>query len=155
MENLVAVAPSVIAIAQFAKKEKIMSRNKNIDFDINAELIQRGGRTFLSFNNQEFDVGRFLPSDFVEDFAALCEGDDTQECFLSVETSVSPAYPARGPSYASGGEPAEPAEVEVYAMDLYFDDMLVMDMLPFFESKPSSQWLDFVEELAVNESEDY
>jgi hypothetical protein len=37
---------------------------------------------------------------------------DTEEEF-TVECSVTPGQPERGPSYSSGGEPAEPAECEI------------------------------------------
>jgi hypothetical protein len=38
------------------------------------------------------------------------------ELELTVEATFVPGYPARGPSYASGGEPAEPDTFEDYIL---------------------------------------
>lgn len=48
-----------------------------------------------------------------------------EEYDLEVEYSYHPGYPARGPSYSSGGEPSEPPEVE---FDL---PILLRTSLPF------------------------
>lgn len=39
--------------------------------------------------------------------------DDEQETEVTVEYTISPYIPATGPSYSSGGEPAEGGEVEI------------------------------------------
>jgi hypothetical protein len=43
----------------------------------------------------------------------------SMEVVASYEFTYSPGCPATGPSYASGGDHAEPAEIEVVAVDLH------------------------------------
>ncbi len=55
-----------------------------------------------------------------------------------IEYTITPGCPAQGPSYASGGEPAEPAEIEIREVELEISD-------PRFEGdrfrEPCPKWL--------------
>jgi len=46
-------------------------------------------------------------------FLDYSSDDDETEIDLIITYTCTPAQAARGPSYASGGEPAEPAELEI------------------------------------------
>ena len=60
---------------------------------------------------------------------------------LDIQFTYTPGSPARGPSYSSGGEPADPAEVEIISAKIFKpdglgtpDDATVMDW--------ANGWLD-------------
>jgi len=45
-------------------------------------------------------------------------GEEEIELIALIEYTVTPGSPERGPSYASGGEPAEAAEIEIWEVEI-------------------------------------
>lgn len=61
-------------------------------------------------------------------FPGLAEGErESTEIKLEIEYTYSPGLPERGPSYSSGGEPAEPAEVSLVLAKLLDGNGLAPD----------------------------
>jgi acetamidase/formamidase len=74
-------------------------------------------------------------------FPGLAEGDfEIAYPTLDIEFSFTPGCPATGPSYSSGGEPADPAEVEIISVKLVNADGVTLsdDQLKELADK----WLD-------------
>src|SRR5580704_2960752 len=69
-------------------------------------------------------------------------GDDELEVMAEIDFTITPGSPATGPSYSSGGEPAEPAEIEIDRVWLCFP---IAGEMGHFSHEPAPQWLvDFV-----------
>jgi cobalamin biosynthesis protein CobT len=69
---------------------------------------------------------------------------------FTVECSVSPGQPERGPSYSSGGEPAEAPEVEILRVIEDDTGKERPDLVGVIEEG----WRDEIEEQAIENAED-
>lgn len=59
---------------------------------------------------------------------------------VEIEFGYTPGYPETGPSYASGGEPAAPDEIEVHSVKVIKDEGV--DMPPEWWREQAQAWLD-------------
>lgn len=64
--------------------------------------------------------------------------EDEIEIAVEVEFTISRGRPARGPSYASGGEPAEPAEIEFISV---WTRMPIKGSPGHFAHEAAPEWL--------------
>jgi hypothetical protein len=75
---------------------------------------------------------------------------------VEIEFAYTPGCPETGPSYASGGEPASPDEIEVHSVRVIKDEGI--DMPPEWWCERAQDWLDgngydFARETAYEDNE--
>lgn len=66
-----------------------------------------------------------------------------EELAFDVKFSFLPGQPASGPSYSSGGEPAEGPEIEILSVTCIHEDNTT-DVLPKWDEHDADRWTLFI-----------